>query len=89
MEAKAQVLSRFNSRFYETLRGNCFLEVQVQDSGIGINADEQLKIFDKFYEVGDIRHHSSGKHKFLGKGTGLGLAIVKGMVEAHGGMVSS
>ncbi|WP_243372074.1 ATP-binding protein [Geotalea sp. SG265] len=84
---KAELLIRFNPGFYEHLTGSCYLEVQVQDSGIGIIADEQLKIFDKFYEVGDIRHHSSGKHKFQGKGTGLGLAIVKGMVEAHGGMV--
>jgi signal transduction histidine kinase len=63
------------------------MQVEVRDSGIGIDPDEQLKIFDKFYEIGDIRHHSTGRHKFLGKGTGLGLAIVKGMVEAHGGMV--
>lgn len=84
---KAELLTRFNAGFCEHLVGSCYLEVQVQDSGIGITGDEQLKIFDKFYEVGDIRHHSSGKHKFQGKGTGLGLAIVKGMVEAHGGMV--
>ncbi|GAB7024954.1 PAS domain-containing sensor histidine kinase [Geotalea toluenoxydans] len=84
---KAELLIRFNPGFYEHQSGSCYLEVQVQDSGIGIRVDEQLKIFDKFYEVGDIRHHSSGKHKFQGKGTGLGLAIVKGMVEAHGGMV--
>ncbi len=65
----------------------CYMQVEIRDSGIGIDPDEQLKIFDKFYEIGDIRHHSTGRHKFLGKGTGLGLAIVKGMVEAHGGMV--
>ena len=59
----------------------------MRDSGVGIDVDEQLKIFEKFYEVGEIRHHSSSKRKFLGKGTGLGLTIVKGMVEAHGGMV--
>lgn len=87
LEQKADILRRFNAEFYENLTGTCYLEVQVQDSGIGIHADEHLKIFDKFYEVGDICHHSSGKHKFQGKGAGLGLAIVKGMVEAHGGMV--
>jgi signal transduction histidine kinase len=63
-----------------------YLQVEVRDSGVGIAPDEQLHIFDTFYEIGDIRHHSSGKDKFQGKGAGLGLAIVKGMIEAHGGM---
>lgn len=87
LELKAEALYRFNPKFYEQIMDICYLEVEVRDSGIGIDAGEQLKIFDKFYEIGDICHHSSGKHKFQGKGTGLGLAIVKGMVEAHGGMV--
>ncbi len=87
LELKGEALSRFNREFYEQITDICYLEVEVRDSGIGIDTDEQLKIFDKFYEVGEIRHHSSGKHKFRGKGAGLGLAIVKGMVEAHGGMV--
>jgi signal transduction histidine kinase len=84
---KEKELCRFNQRFYEQMGSKCYMQVEVKDSGIGIDFDEQLKIFDKFYEIGDIRHHSTGRHKFLGKGTGLGLAIVKGMVEAHGGMV--
>lgn len=84
---KETTLCRFNQRFYEQMGCKCYMQVEVRDNGIGIDFDEQLKIFDKFYEIGDIRHHSTGRHKFLGKGTGLGLAIVKGMVEAHGGMV--
>jgi PAS domain S-box-containing protein len=84
---KKELLCRFNQDFYEQISANCYLEVEVRDSGIGIDAGEQLKIFEKFYEVGEICHHSSSKHKFQGKGTGLGLAIVKGMVEAHNGMV--
>jgi signal transduction histidine kinase len=87
LEGKREVLSRFNGAFYEQMGDNCYLEVEVRDSGVGIDVDEQLKIFEKFYEVGEICHHTSGKHKFQGKGAGLGLTIVKGMVEAHGGMV--
>lgn len=87
LAVKREILSRFNSAFYDQMGDTCYLEVEVRDSGVGIDADEQLKIFEKFYEVGEIRHHSSSKRKFLGKGTGLGLTIVKGMVEAHGGMV--
>jgi PAS domain S-box-containing protein len=87
LEHKEEMLCRFNQRFYEQMGCKCYLQVEVRDSGIGVDIDEQLKIFDKFYEIGEIRHHSTGKHKFQGKGTGVGLAIVKGMVEAHGGMV--
>jgi signal transduction histidine kinase len=87
LSEKEASLCRFNQSFYEQMGCKCYIQVEVRDSGIGIDPDEQLKIFDKFYEIGDIQHHSTGRHKFLGKGTGLGLAIVKGMVEAHGGMV--
>jgi signal transduction histidine kinase len=84
---KEAIIRRFNSGFYESMGDKCYILVEVRDSGIGISSTDQVKVFDKFYEVGDIRHHSTGKHKFQGKGTGLGLTIVKGMVEAHGGMV--
>ena len=87
LSPREEVLGRFNPRFLAQAGDRSYLEVEVRDSGVGVSHDEQVKIFDKFYEVGDINHHSSGKHKFQGKGAGLGLAIVKGMVEAHGGMV--
>ena len=87
LKEKAPLLCRFNKQFYEHMGCKCYMQVEVRDSGIGVDSDEQLKIFDKFYEIGEIRHHSTGKHKFQGKGTGIGLAIVKGMVEAHQGMV--
>lgn len=87
LSGKAETLCRFNSQFFDQMGHSCYLQVAVQDSGIGIDEDEQLTIFEKFYGIGDIRHHTSGRHKFQGKGPGLGLAIVKGMVEAQGGMV--
>ncbi len=87
LEEKRQRLAAFHASFFEQMKDGSYLEVKIQDAGIGIDSGEQLKIFDKFYEVGDIRHHSSSKYQFQGKGAGLGLAIVKGMVEAHGGMV--
>ncbi|HEX2759111.1 MAG TPA: HAMP domain-containing sensor histidine kinase [Rhizomicrobium sp.] len=53
----------------------------VNDTGIGIAAEDQGKVFDSF---------GQGKHDIAiaDKGTGLGLAIVKGLVESHGGHVS-
>ena len=64
-----------------------FLEIAVADTGIGIDQDDQLRIFDKFFEVGSIQEHSSGKVAFKAKGAGLGLAIAKGIVDMHGGEI--
>jgi two-component system sensor histidine kinase KdpD len=55
------------------------LVTSVADSGIGIEAQDQRMIFDKFYR---------GKGQSVRvKGTGMGLAIAKAIVEAHGGSV--
>ena len=64
-----------------------FLEVTVADTGIGIDRDDQIRIFDKFYEVGNIQEHSSGKVAFKAKGAGLGLSIAKGIADMHGGEI--
>ncbi len=50
--------------------------IQVKDTGQGIPADIQEKIFEPFYTT-----------KELGKGTGLGLSTVLGIVKSHGGSV--
>jgi len=54
--------------------------ISVSDNGLGIPEEGQIKIFERFYEIGDYLSHETG-------GGGLGLAIVKGIVEAHGGKV--
>ena len=64
-----------------------FLEITVTDTGIGIDREDQMRIFDKFYEVGNIQEHSSGKVAFKAKGAGLGLSIAKGIVDMHGGEI--
>jgi PAS domain S-box-containing protein len=84
---RRDTLERFNSGFLRRCGDRCYLEVEVRDQGTGIPADDHQRIFDIFYEVGDIKHHSSSMNSVQGRGAGLGLAIVKGMVEAHGGMV--
>ncbi len=50
----------------------------VRDSGPGIPADEQTRLFDRF------TRGSSQEHR---EGTGLGLMIVREVVESHGGRV--
>ena len=69
------------------LSGRDQFHVIIKDYGIGIEKQEQRKIFDAFYEVGDTNRHSSDFSKFMGGGTGLGLSIVKGVVERHGGRI--
>jgi signal transduction histidine kinase len=64
-----------------------FTDVIVEDTGIGIAADDLQRIFGKFSSLGDVSLHSSGKTKFKGGGPGLGLSIAKGLIEAHGGTI--
>jgi signal transduction histidine kinase len=64
-----------------------FVEITVKDTGIGISAEEQALIFDKFSQLGQADLHSSGKTKFKGGGPGLGLSIARGIIEAHGGTI--
>ena len=55
-----------------------FVEVWVTDTGIGIEPDQLLRIFERFYKIDVSR---------AGRGTGLGLAICKHLIQAHGGKV--
>lgn len=54
--------------------------VSVTDTGVGIAAEECVRIFEKFYQVGVTQ---AG----VREGTGLGLAICKQLVEMHGGQI--
>jgi signal transduction histidine kinase len=64
-----------------------FVEITVVDTGIGISAEHQATIFEKFGQLGRTDLHSSGKTKFKGGGPGLGLPITRGIIEAHGGTI--
>ena len=60
-----------------------FVLVSVSDNGTGIPAAHVAKIFDRLYQVGDVKDARSRE-----QGLGLGLNIVKSIVEAHGGEVA-
>lgn len=55
------------------------VRVYVQDTGIGIDAQDRQKIFEGFY-----RTESS---KRFAKGFGIGLSLSRNIVEAHGGHI--
>lgn len=57
------------------------VQIVVQDTGIGIPAEDLGRIFERFFRVDKSRSKESG-------GTGLGLAIVKHVLEAHDAKVS-
>lgn len=63
------------------------LDIIVQDTGVGIEPEEQRLIFEQFHVLGSIQHHSTSKSAFQGGGLGLGLPIAKGIIEAHHGRI--
>jgi len=52
--------------------------ISVQDTGIGIDPDEQERIFEVFQRLHTYEEHS---------GTGIGLALSQRVVERHGGEI--
>ncbi len=54
------------------------IEIEIADTGNGINKTDLKKIFDPFFTT-----------KTAGKGTGLGLAVCYGIITAHGGRIEA
>ena len=55
--------------------------ISVTDQGAGISAEDQDRVFERFYRIDSARSRQTG-------GTGLGLSIVKHIVSNHGGEVA-
>jgi signal transduction histidine kinase/DNA-binding response OmpR family regulator len=63
-----------------------WVQIVVEDSGIGMSAEDSARVFERFYRVtssGGDGHRAQQP----ASGTGLGLAIVKSLVDLHGGLI--
>ncbi len=57
-----------------------YVEVCIKDDGIGIRDEDLAKVFNRFYQVTDL------KNKTI-KSFGIGLALVKELTELHSGTI--
>ncbi len=66
--------------FLRTKSNNTEISIEVEDHGLGIEADEIPHLFEPFYrsQTGDVQKHG---------GVGLGLALVKHIVDSHKGQI--
>jgi signal transduction histidine kinase/DNA-binding response OmpR family regulator/PAS domain-containing protein len=69
-----------DTRLLEETNGTCNIRISVIDTGIGISAEQQAKLFRSFQQA-----ETSTTRKF--GGSGLGLAISKSIVELMGGKI--
>ena len=61
--------------------------ISFKDSGIGIPGDKISLIFEPFYEVQDVMHHSTSQTDFMGGGIGVGLCIVNDIINSVKGEI--
>jgi signal transduction histidine kinase len=72
--------ARGGSVSVRTTHSNGSVVLEIEDTGIGIAADEQQHLFDRFF-----RTRAAGEQAI--QGTGLGLSISQAIAQAHGGLI--
>jgi two-component system, OmpR family, phosphate regulon sensor histidine kinase PhoR len=77
--SNASKYSPSNTLLHLTVLGQSHsLDVQIQDAGIGISANDQQRLFEPFYRCSNVGDRP---------GMGLGLALVKNIIESQGGKI--
>lgn len=70
-----------NARWVDKQLQDNYIEIKVQDWGVGMNPDELNKIFDPYYQAS----HTDTMRML---GTGIGLSLAQNFVEAHHGQIT-
>ncbi len=70
-----------NKAFINLFDGKDYIEIKVEDSGIGIPFDKQERIFERFFQ-----NESNGT--VVNQGSGIGLALTQEYVKVHGGTIT-
>ncbi|HEX3730202.1 MAG TPA: HAMP domain-containing sensor histidine kinase, partial [Opitutaceae bacterium] len=68
--------------FSRLIEAENLIEIRIEDTGIGMNAEELARVFQPFIQGRHARERSSAYG-----GLGLGLSIARDLVEAHGGTI--
>jgi signal transduction histidine kinase len=70
---------RIYTSLFHNQQGLLMVQIAVADTGYGLSAESQKRVFQKFFRDKSTAEKTSG--------TGLGLVITKAIVEAHGGQI--
>jgi len=68
------------TKYYSLTTDRNFIEISVEDTGIGIKPEDMDKLFKEFSQI-------ESAYSKTHEGTGLGLALTKRLVELHGGKI--
>jgi two-component system, cell cycle sensor histidine kinase and response regulator CckA len=66
----------FYARYPNSVLGATYVQIRVEDTGVGMNDESRRRIFEPFYTT-----------KSQDVGTGLGLAITYAIISQHGGFI--